>query len=432
MSKPSPSEIELTQHALQRLREVRRSLGIEAELPDDAGLRFADVLDSMAMVEFLLVLGQDCGVAPERIEEAVQRRFTTVAELAKALHRAGFAPTQNTQTGLAPAMSERNAAIASASAKTCWLVATAVQLPAAVQAADEINQRIRRPSGWLETRAGILQRRVWAEEDAVAAAARAGRACLEQAAISAADVGALLVTSEAPPLAVGLAAALHDQLDLPEDAVALEIGGACNGFLSCFWLVPQLQTLRPVTLVIAVEAPTRFLALQPGPAGEAAALFGDAAAACLLCGHTAASQSMPLIDVMLRADGSAGKLIQVKLFSHGSAALDLQGKALSVRAIKAMGRAVRELAQKHGLQTDDLAAIAIHGGNGRFPALFARHLDVPAERVLSQTSMTGNLGSASLPVAWAALPSGGSGPVIWTAVGAGLTWGAALLGGPTN
>jgi 3-oxoacyl-[acyl-carrier-protein] synthase-3 len=138
---------------------------------------------------------------------------------------------------------------------------------------------------------------------------------------------------------------------------------------------------------------------------------------------------MPLTDVTLSADGSAGRLIQVNHPGGGPATLELQGKALSVRAIKAMGRAVRTLADKHGLVVEQLSAIAIHGGNGRFPALFARHLGVPPERVLSQTSMTGNLGSASLPVAWETATRYAGRPVIWTAVGAGLTWGAALFEG---
>ncbi|HMC90424.1 MAG TPA: 3-oxoacyl-[acyl-carrier-protein] synthase III C-terminal domain-containing protein, partial [Gemmataceae bacterium] len=64
------------------------------------------------------------------------------------------------------------------------------------------------------------------------------------------------------------------------------------------------------------------------------------------------------------------------------------------------------------------------------PSLLARKLGLPPERVWSETETTGNLGSASLPVAWAARESRPPGPVICTAVGAGLTWGAAMLGTP--
>ena len=106
----------------------------------------------------------------------------------------------------------------------------------------------------------------------------------------------------------------------------------------------------------------------------------------------------------------------------------MSGFELASRAVEVMAQSVRDLADQHDLKVPDLAAVVAHGGNGRLPALLARKLDLPAEKVWSETPTTGNLGSASLPVAWAAHQPVPSGPVIWTAVGAGLTWGAALLG----
>jgi 3-oxoacyl-[acyl-carrier-protein] synthase III len=75
-----------------------------------------------------------------------------------------------------------------------------------------------------------------------------------------------------------------------------------------------------------------------------------------------------------------------------------------------------------------LEAVVCHGGNGRLPELLARQLGLPPERVWSETPRTGNLGSASLPTAWAAHRPVPQGPVAWAAVGAGLTWGAAITG----
>jgi hypothetical protein len=89
-------------------------------------------------------------------------------------------------------------------------------------------------------------------------------------------------------------------------------------------------------------------------------------------------------------------------------------------------RTVAELAA--ALTAPDLAGVAVHGGNGRLPSLLARRLGLPAEKVWSETARTGNLGSASLPVAWAAQAPAGPGPVVWVAFGAGAPWGAALFG----
>ena len=179
-------------------------------------------------------------------------------------------------------------------------------------------------------------------------------------------------------------------------------------------------------MVLAVEAATRWLEIRAGPAGEAAALFGDGTAACLLCTRPRGDRAMALIEVALETDGSEGRLLQLRSV-EGSAEIAMNGPALAVRAVRAMARAVEELIGRHGLTVDDLEGVAVHGGNGRMPSLFSRLLRLPPDKVWSETARTGNLGSASLPVAWSTRGVATGGPVAWAAVGSGLQWGAALL-----
>jgi 3-oxoacyl-[acyl-carrier-protein] synthase III len=225
----------------------------------------------------------------------------------------------------------------------------------------------------------------------------------------------------------GLAAALHQRLGLPTQAPALEVGGACTGFLAALWLAQRLLAATGAVLVLAVEAHSRWLAVRPGTAGEAAALFGDGAAACVLGRVAAGPAPVPLRDVILGTDGGLGRLLGLRRDSSGGVEVDMEGPALAGRAVRAMAESVRAVGERHGLSAGGLAAVVAHGGNGRLPRLLARQLGVAPECVWSATAETGNLGSASLPVAWAArgpVP----GPVVWTAVGAGVQWGAALLG----
>jgi 3-oxoacyl-[acyl-carrier-protein] synthase III len=125
-------------------------------------------------------------------------------------------------------------------------------------------------------------------------------------------------------------------------------------------------------------------------------------------------------------------LLLVERGKTGSYELRMQGVALAGRAVRAMAQSVRELVERHGLKVADLDAVVVHGGNGRLPSLIALQLDIPAERIWSQTALTGNVGSASLPVAWASQVNHPRGQVAWTAVGAGLTWAAALTGQPES
>jgi 3-oxoacyl-[acyl-carrier-protein] synthase-3 len=419
----------LTRSLLDAVALIRRDLGRDEPAPEDPQGRFADLLDSMGLVEFLLVVARDFVTTPEVIEECVGRKFGTVAELAAAMHAAGLTAAVKVQPGRpfhpGPVAT---AAAAGVRPSDCWLGATAVRLPAKEQPAVEIDALLHRPAGWWERHTGIAARRTWAGQNALAAAAEAACECLNSSGVLFSEIGTLLVTAEAPPLLAGLAAALHHRLRLRPTTTALEVGGACTGFLTALWLARALLPRVGPVLIVSVEAPTQHLPLRPGPAGEAAALFGDAAAACVVCSHAMGEGAVPVSEVVLGVDGSAAELIGVGHVPGQGVEVQLEGEPLALRAVRTMAQAVRELASEKGLAVRDLAAVVAHGGNGRMPALLARQLHLAPERVWSETANTGNLGSASLPVAWAAHQPAIQAPVVWTAVGAGLTWGAVLTG----
>jgi 3-oxoacyl-[acyl-carrier-protein] synthase III len=413
----------LTTHLLGRIRQVHQNLGQAPAGLEKPDALFSDLLDSMGMVEFLALLAEDFGVAPGQIDQCVDGRFGTVADLAATLGTTGWV----LRGGLEPVTVAAPASRPTLPARG-WLAAAAARLPEQMQLASSMDEALHRPAGWLESHAGIARRHVWGEQDPLTAAAAAGRDCLNRAGVAGDKVGALLVTSEAPPLLAGLSAALHHRLDLKPTAMALEIGGACTGFLAALWTAESMLARVGAALIIAVEAPSRYLSLQPGPAGEAAALFGDGAAACLLCAEATGPSAIPVGEVVLCTDGSQGHLIQVERTAGGPIELRLDGGPLAHQAVRVMAQAVRDLLWDQGLALADVQAVVAHGGNGRLPALLARQLALPVERVWSETPSTGNLGSASLPVAWAAHQPSPPGPVVWTAVGAGLCWGAALTG----
>jgi 3-oxoacyl-[acyl-carrier-protein] synthase-3 len=415
-----PPSIDLVAALLARLREV-------SGLPEpEAAARFADVLDSMGFVEFLTLVAEDCGVPVETIEQATGRRYGTVAEMTTALAAAGLRPVGHYQ-----ATAEMRTEPVRSVLPQAWLSATTMGLPIRRQSASAINALLRRPRCWLEDHAGIEARCLWDGEDALEVAARAGRAALQKAGLSAGDSIALLVTSEAPPLPIGLGAALHHRLGLPPGAAAIELGGTCTGFLTALWTAQRLLVDTDAVLILAIEAPSHWLSVRPGAAGEAAALFGDASAACVLTAHPTTRDALCLRDILLATDGAAGALLHVERESGGME-IHMDGIPLAQRTVRTMADTVRQMSQRHRLRPEQLAAVVAHGGNGRMPALLARRLGLPVECVWSETSRTGNLGSASLPIAWASHTEPAHGPTIWTAAGAGLQWGAALFDAPDS
>src|SRR5262249_50591536 len=212
---------ELTAHVLNRLRLVQQTLGVEAD-EKDANTRFADLIDSMGLVELVAVLAADCGGPPAAVGDCVQRNFSTIGGLAQAMSAAGIVPRCEVEPA---SLTEPQTTPAERTTlgTGCWLVATAVRLPATVQPAEAVDEALGRPRGWFEGHAGIQQRRIWGSEDPVQAAADTARSSLVRAGLELADVGALLVTSEAPPMLAGLAAAIHYRLSLKANVPALEI-----------------------------------------------------------------------------------------------------------------------------------------------------------------------------------------------------------------
>jgi 3-oxoacyl-[acyl-carrier-protein] synthase-3 len=436
---------DLASHLLRRLHEVQARLHLAPA--GDESARFADVIDSMVLVEFIGQLAVDCAVEPEAIERAAGRRFSTVAALAQALLAAGLtprhvaAPSQThkpeapaKELSTAPSLAlqaceqrSRSDDSPSFPATSVWLTSVAVHLPAVRQPAEEIDALLDRPRGWFASHTGIETRCLWGQTDALDAAAEAARTCLQETGTARKSVTTLLATGEAPPVAVGLAQALHARIGLQPECVALEVGGACTGLVTALWLGQRLLTAGGAVLIVAVEAPSCWLTIQPGAAGETAALFGDGAGACLLTADSIQS-GRRIRDLVLSGDGTAGHLFQA-LPAQGGVVLQMEGPALASRAVRLVAATVRDLAGRNNLAVSDLEAVVVHGGNGRLPGLLARRLGLPEVRIRSETAHTGNLGSVSLPAAWEAHPTG-AGPVIWAAIGAGLTWGAALLDPP--
>ncbi len=96
---------ELIARLLAAVHQVQAELGQEPS--GDADTPFADMLDSMALVEYLLVAGADVGLSAAELEQSVERRFTTVRALARALTERGL-PRPEGPSPLPAARAERH------------------------------------------------------------------------------------------------------------------------------------------------------------------------------------------------------------------------------------------------------------------------------------------------------------------------------------
>ena len=212
----TPATDALTTHLIHLLRRVQRQLG-EEESADDPATRFADALDSMGMVEFVAILAGECGVAPSAIEECVDRRFGTVADLAAAMSAVGLTPRRTdcesvqpppgriANPSYGPARQARPTRAESSSLVPCWL-STTVTAPPGGGPARRGHQCSPRPArGMVRAACGHRVAVPLGQARSPDRCRFGGRRLPARRGTRRADaVGVLLVTSEVPPRLAGL------------------------------------------------------------------------------------------------------------------------------------------------------------------------------------------------------------------------------------
>ena len=109
----------------------------------------------------------------------------------------------------------------------------------------------------------------------------------------------------------------------------------------------------------------------------------------------------------------------------------VEGRQVFRLATQAMPEIVREVLAKYGLAVADLDLLLMHQANLRINEAVQKHLGLPDEKVFNNIQKYGNTTAATLPLVFheakreGRVPSGSL--VCFTALGAGLHWGAGLV-----
>ncbi|HUZ28775.1 MAG TPA: beta-ketoacyl-ACP synthase 3 [Solirubrobacteraceae bacterium] len=299
-------------------------------------------------------------------------------------------------------------------------------LPAAVVSNGPIADRIGVTDEWIVKRTGISSRHVAAPGARLSdLAADAGRGALERAGVHARELDLVLVSTSSPDdLLPNAAPLLADALGATR-AGAVDVGAACNGFLSALALGAGQIEARRADAVLIVGADLMSRIVDPD-CRQTAALFGDGAGAALL---TASQGPGPIGSLVLGADGAAGARRIV--VDRTEAKVRMDGRETFRHAVARMAQATVEALEQAELGLDDVDLFVYHQANGRILRAVGEQLGLPPDRVIDCISALGNTSSATLPLALDhaqatdRLHAGDR--VVLGAFGAGFTWGAAVI-----
>jgi 3-oxoacyl-[acyl-carrier-protein] synthase-3 len=305
-------------------------------------------------------------------------------------------------------------------------------VPDRVVTNDELSQHVDTSDEWIIERTGIRERRIAAPEEALSdLALPAARAALGQAGLEGKDIDLIIVATVTPDMAFPSTAALvADQLGAT-DAAAYDLSAGCTGFMYALAQGYGMLAggLAKRALVIGGDVLSKILDWSDR---STLVLFGDGAGAVVLEG--AAEQGF--LGFELGADGGGGTSLWLpgsgsRAFEDPERFVKMNGREVFKFATRILVQSAEDLLARCEVTIDDVDLYIPHQANVRIIEHATRKLGVPSDRVVINVDRYGNTSSGSIPLALAdALADGRLRPgrlVLMTGMGAGLTWGSALM-----
>ena len=298
---------------------------------------------------------------------------------------------------------------------------------------------------WITTRTGIKQRHVAADGEASSdLAANAGRRALEAAGLTVADLDMIVVGTITPDRPIpGCAVSVQNKLGATH-IPAFDIAAACAGFIYGLSIADQFIATGSARciLVVGVELLSRSLNYDDR---TTCVLFGDGAGAVVLGPSSfradPAAAPRGLLASMIFTDGSLANALNIpaggvaerptgEAIANKRNKVHMVGKDVFRTAVKNLTASSAQTLKASGLTSADLDWVVAHQANIRIINQVASRLGFPMEKFVVNIDRYGNTSSASIPIALdEAVRDGRIQPgqnVLMCALGAGISWGAAL------
>ncbi len=320
------------------------------------------------------------------------------------------------------------------------ILGTGSYAPERVLTNADLEKMVATNSEWIVSRTGIKERRVAADHEATSdLAAAAGRKALEMAGVRPEDIDMIVictVTGDAPT--PSCAAFVQAQLGA-RNAFCFDVAAACAGSLYGLVIADQFIRTGAVkrALVIGAETLSRFVDWTNR---ETCVLFGDAAGAILL--GASEEEGRGLLAATLRTDGTLTGILGIfgggsrrpispELLADNGNKIKMRGREVYKVATRLLPEVVSETLAKAGLDAADVTHIVAHQANQRIIESVLDNLGVPREKCWINIDRYGNTSSASMPITLDEANRAGKlkrGDVVaMMAIGAGMTWGGAVL-----
>src|SRR6187431_2816859 len=322
--------------------------------------------------------------------------------------------------------------IGSANGVRIGITGLGVHVPDRVVTNDDLAQYVDTTDEWIQERTGIRERRMASEGEALTdIALPAARAALADAGVDASEIDLLICATVTPDMMFPTSSALMaDALGAPA-AAAYDLLAGCTGFMYAIAQAYGMLAsgLSRKALVIGGDVLSSILDWDDR---STLVLFGDGAGAVVMepVDHGG------FLGFELGADGGGGEHLQYpgsgsRVFDDPDSFVKMNGREVFKFATRVMVSSANEILAECGKTVDDIDVYVPHQANKRIIDYAAAKLGIPAEKTIVNVDRYGNTSSGSIPLALADARADGrlqdGALVLLTGMGAGLTWGSALI-----
>jgi 3-oxoacyl-[acyl-carrier-protein] synthase-3 len=300
----------------------------------------------------------------------------------------------------------------------------------------DLERTLETSDEWIQTRTGMRERHIAAPGQPTSdIALRAAHDALRRAHRTAQDVDCVIVATVTPDYPFpATACILADKLGIAGVA-AFDIEIACSGFIYGLTVATGLIRSRIFkrVLLVGAEELSRIVNYEDR---STAILFGDGAGAVIL----EQSEQDSFLAAELGSDGSnpsslfipAGGTATAPLCAEDLAAkrntMVMNGREVFRFAVTKMIESTNIALDRAGIAPSEIAWLIPHQANRRIIEAAAKHLNMPAERVIMNIDRYGNTSAASIPIALSETERDGKlkdgDIVLFVGFGGGLSWGA--------
>ena len=309
-------------------------------------------------------------------------------------------------------------------------------IPVYVLTNEELSRMVDTNDEWIMTRVGIKERRILTEEGLGTSymARKAAKQLMQKTGADPDSIDAIIVaTSTADYKFPSTASIVLGKLGL-KNAFAFDFWGACCGFLYALDMASSIVKSGRCKKIIVIGA-DKMSSIVDYKDRQTCPLFGDGAAAVLL--EASEEENIGMMDSHLRADGKGLPFLHMKAggsvcppshftVDHRLHYLYQEGRTVFRYAVTNMSDDCALVAERNGLNKDNIQWIVPHQANMRIIEAVAKRLDLSMDQVMVNIEHLGNTSAATIPLAlWeneSKLRKGDN--MIFTAFGAGFVHGA--------